>query len=157
MEGLLSGIAVLSRFISSGPLTFLSTPAFLQSYDYALPWGVRGEAGYACSFRLPSVDHEKSAVNCSVKIVWRSGCQDWCRKGGEQIMKFIPWILAIMAGWLIAAPVVLGYANTAEIAMKNDVGVGMVMLIGTLCWGVLRVAPPWAQKGSGSTKPVVSS
>ena len=50
-------------------------------------------------------------------------------------MKFIPWILAIMAGWLIAAPVVLGYANTAEIAIKNDVGVGMVMLIGTLCWG----------------------
>jgi hypothetical protein len=49
-------------------------------------------------------------------------------------MKFIPWILAIMAGWLIAAPSVLGYANT-EIAMKNDVGVGMVMLIGALSWG----------------------
>jgi general stress protein CsbA len=52
-------------------------------------------------------------------------------------MKFIPWVLAIMAAWLIAAPVVLGYANT-EIAMKNDVGVGMVMLIGTLCWGFLE-------------------
>ena len=49
-------------------------------------------------------------------------------------MKFIPWILAIMAGWLIAAPVVLGYANT-EIAMKNDVGVGMIMLIGAIFWG----------------------
>ena len=60
-------------------------------------------------------------------------------------MKFIPWILAIMATWLIAAPVVLGYANT-EIAMKNDVGVGMVMLIGTLFWGFSELRHHWFSK-----------
>lgn len=55
-------------------------------------------------------------------------------KGGEQTMKYLPWILALIAIWLIAAPFVLGYAQT-EPAMHNDVGVGVVMLLGALIWG----------------------
>jgi len=50
-------------------------------------------------------------------------------------MKYLPWILAIVAIWLIAAPFVLGYANT-EPAMHNDVGVGVAILLGALFWGL---------------------
>jgi hypothetical protein len=49
-------------------------------------------------------------------------------------MKYLPWTLAIVASWLIAAPFVLGYAKT-EPAMYNDVGIGVVLLVGTLFWG----------------------
>lgn len=49
-------------------------------------------------------------------------------------MKYLPWILAIIAVWLIAAPFVLGYAST-EPAMHNDVGVGVVILLSVLFWG----------------------
>jgi SPW repeat-containing protein len=49
-------------------------------------------------------------------------------------MKYMPWILAVIASWLIAAPFLLGYAET-EPAMHNDVGVGVVMLLGALAWG----------------------
>jgi hypothetical protein len=50
------------------------------------------------------------------------------------MMKYMPWILAVIAIWLIAAPFLLGYAQT-EPAMHNDVGVGVVMLLGSLIWG----------------------
>jgi hypothetical protein len=50
-------------------------------------------------------------------------------------MTYRPWIVAIIGIWLIAAPFVLGYANT-ELAMQNDVGVGVVTLIGSLFWGL---------------------
>lgn len=57
-------------------------------------------------------------------------------KGGERtMMKFMPWVLAIIAIWLIAAPFLLGYSET-ESAMRNDVGVGAVILLGALAWGV---------------------
>ena len=49
-------------------------------------------------------------------------------------MKYIPWILAAIGGWLIAAPFLLSYAGT-EIAKHNDVGVGLVMVLGALIWG----------------------
>lgn len=49
-------------------------------------------------------------------------------------MKYLPWILAVIAIWLIAAPFVLGYAMT-EPAMHNDVAVGVVILLGSLVWG----------------------
>jgi hypothetical protein len=56
-------------------------------------------------------------------------------KGGEQtMMKFMPWVLAIIASWLIAAPFLLGYSET-ESAMRNDVGVGAVILLGALALG----------------------
>ena len=47
---------------------------------------------------------------------------------------YLPWILAIVGGWLIAAPFLLGYAGTA-VAKNNDVGVGVVMVLGALIWG----------------------
>jgi hypothetical protein len=49
-------------------------------------------------------------------------------------MKYLPWILAIVGGWLIAAPFLLDYAGT-EAAKNNDVGVGVVMILGALAWG----------------------
>ncbi len=49
-------------------------------------------------------------------------------------MKYLPWILAVVSIWLIAAPFTLGYAETGP-AMHNDVGVGAVMLLGALYWG----------------------
>ncbi len=49
-------------------------------------------------------------------------------------MKYMPWIPGVIAVWLIAAPFVLGYDNT-EAAKNNDVGVGVVMLLGSLIWG----------------------
>jgi hypothetical protein len=49
-------------------------------------------------------------------------------------MKYLPLILAIIASWLIAAPFVLGYENT-DVAIHNDVGVGVVLLVGALFWG----------------------
>lgn len=49
-------------------------------------------------------------------------------------MKYLPWILAVIAIWLIAAPFILVYANM-EPAMHNDVGVGLVILLGALFWG----------------------
>jgi hypothetical protein len=51
---------------------------------------------------------------------------------------YMPWVIAIIAGWLIAAPFVLGYADT-NIAMNNDIAVGVVMLLGSLFWGVAEV------------------
>jgi len=49
-------------------------------------------------------------------------------------MKYLPWILAVVGSWLIAAPFLLGYAST-EVAKNNDVGVGVVMVLGALIWG----------------------
>lgn len=49
-------------------------------------------------------------------------------------MKYLPWILAMVAAWLIGAPFLLGYAET-ELAMRNDVMVGALMLIGAFFWG----------------------
>ncbi|MFO0698253.1 MAG: hypothetical protein U0236_03410 [Nitrospira sp.] len=49
-------------------------------------------------------------------------------------MKYLPWILAAVGSWLIAAPFLLGYAST-EIAKNNDVSVGMLMVLGALIWG----------------------
>lgn len=49
-------------------------------------------------------------------------------------MKYLPWVLAIVGGWLIAAPFLLGYAGT-EAAKINDVGIGVVMVLGALVWG----------------------
>ena len=59
-------------------------------------------------------------------------------------MKYLPWISAIVGGWLIAAPFLLGYAGT-EAAKNNDVGVGVLMVLGALVWGVFRFAVPWPQ------------
>jgi len=56
--------------------------------------------------------------------------------------KYVPWILAVVGGWLVAAPFVLNYAST-EVAKHNDVGVGLVILLGSLVWGGGRVASPW--------------
>ncbi len=47
---------------------------------------------------------------------------------------YMPWIFAIIALWLIAAPFVLGYADT-PIAMNNDIAVGAVMFLGAVMWG----------------------
>ena len=41
----------------------------------------------------------------------------------------------MVAIWLIAAPFLLGYEETKP-AMQNDVGVGAVMLLGALAWGL---------------------
>lgn len=49
-------------------------------------------------------------------------------------MKYLPWILAVVGSWLIAAPFLLGYAGT-EIAKHNDVGVGVVIVFGALIGG----------------------
>ncbi len=49
-------------------------------------------------------------------------------------MKYLPWILAVVGSWLIAAPFLLGYASTV-VAKNNDVGVGVVMVLGALIWG----------------------
>jgi len=56
-------------------------------------------------------------------------------------MKYWPWILAIVGGWLIAAPFLLGYAGT-EAAKNNDIGVGALMLLGSLVWGFLGLRHP---------------
>lgn len=50
------------------------------------------------------------------------------------MMKYLPWILAVVGSWLIAAPFLLGYAGT-EIAKNNDIGVGVIMVVGALIWG----------------------
>lgn len=50
-------------------------------------------------------------------------------------MKYWPWIFAVAALWLMAAPFALGYAEAATIAMQNDVIVGAVMLIASFFWG----------------------
>jgi hypothetical protein len=49
------------------------------------------------------------------------------------MLKYIPWLFAIVAMWLIAAPFVLGYSNM-DVAMQNDIGVGAVTLMGALAW-----------------------
>jgi SPW repeat len=49
--------------------------------------------------------------------------------------RFVPWLVMLIAIWLIAAPFVLGYAST-DAAMRNDVGIGVVMFIGALAWWV---------------------
>ncbi|MEW6247719.1 MAG: SPW repeat protein [Nitrospirota bacterium] len=43
-------------------------------------------------------------------------------------MTYLPWLLSFVAVWLIAAPFLLGYADTT-VAMQNDIAVGAVMLI----------------------------
>ncbi|OQW35875.1 MAG: hypothetical protein A4E19_15570 [Nitrospira sp. SG-bin1] len=49
-------------------------------------------------------------------------------------MKYLPWILAVVGSWLIAAPFLLDYAS-ADVAKNNDVGVGVIMVLGALIWG----------------------
>ena len=49
-------------------------------------------------------------------------------------MKYLPWVLAIVGGWLIAAPFLLGYAGI-ETANIDDVGIGVVMVLDTVVWG----------------------
>jgi len=56
-------------------------------------------------------------------------------------VKYLPWILAIVGGWLIAAPFLLDYAGT-EAAKNNDVGVGMLMVLGALVWGFRGLRHP---------------
>jgi len=60
-------------------------------------------------------------------------------------MKYLPWILALIAVWLIVAPFLLGYAQT-EPAMQNDIGVGLVILFGALFWGFSE----WRHHGIGT-------
>ena len=57
-------------------------------------------------------------------------------------MKYLPWILAILGSWLIAAPFVLDYATT-EVAKRNDVSIGLAMLFGTCVWRFLE----WIEDG----------
>ena len=55
-------------------------------------------------------------------------------------MKYLPVILLVGIGsWLIAAPFVLGYTQIQS-AMHNDVGIGVLMLIGALIWGFSELA-----------------
>ena len=56
-------------------------------------------------------------------------------------MKYLPSILAIVGGWLIAAPFLLGYAGT-EAAKNNDIGVGVLMVLGALVWGFFGLRHP---------------
>ena len=49
-------------------------------------------------------------------------------------MKYLPWVFGIVAMWLIGAPFLLGYAETQS-AMRNDIAVGALILIGALFWG----------------------
>ena len=44
-------------------------------------------------------------------------------------MKYVPWVLAVLAIWLLAAPFVLGYTETAA-AMQNDIAAGSALLVG---------------------------
>jgi hypothetical protein len=53
-------------------------------------------------------------------------------------MKYLPWILAVVGSWLIAAPFLLGYASTV-IAKNNDVSVGVIMVLGALIWGFFEL------------------
>lgn len=47
----------------------------------------------------------------------------------------MPRIVGAIAIWLIVAPFLLGYAESVP-AVRNDVGVGIVMLIGAITWGL---------------------
>jgi hypothetical protein len=49
-------------------------------------------------------------------------------------IKYLPWIIGVLAMWLIGAPLLLGYEET-PLAMRNDVAVGLLILIGTFAWG----------------------
>ena len=49
-------------------------------------------------------------------------------------MKYLSLIFGVAAIWLMAAPFVLGYAETTA-AMRNDVVVGAVMLVLSLWEG----------------------
>lgn len=56
------------------------------------------------------------------------------------MMKYMPWVLVVIGAWLIAAPFLLSYAGT-EVAKHNDIGVGLVMVIGALIiWGFSKWA-----------------
>jgi hypothetical protein len=48
-------------------------------------------------------------------------------------MKYLPWIFGVAALWLMAAPFLLGYAETTR-AMQNDLAVGAVMFIAACLW-----------------------
>ncbi len=50
-------------------------------------------------------------------------------------MRYMPSVFAVVALWLMAAPFLLGYADST-IAMRNDVAVGAVILIAALWWGL---------------------
>jgi hypothetical protein len=58
-------------------------------------------------------------------------------------MQYLPAIVGLGALWLIAAPFLLGYAETAP-AMQNDIGVGSVILLAAVFWFYQFL------KGSGS-------
>jgi hypothetical protein len=53
-------------------------------------------------------------------------------------MKYYPWMLAALGGWLISAPFLLGYTETSH-ALKNDVAVGALILVGAAFWGFVEL------------------
>ncbi len=63
-------------------------------------------------------------------------------------MTYLPWLLSLVAVWLIAAPFLLGYADTT-VAMQNDVAVGAVMLIA----GGIGVYQALRDRSWGQTQP----
>ncbi len=50
-------------------------------------------------------------------------------------MRYMPSLFALFAVWLVAAPFLLGYADN-DTAVRNDVAVGVAILIATTFWGL---------------------
>jgi len=42
---------------------------------------------------------------------------------------YLDYLVALFGGWSIAAPFVLGYHNTVEVARNTDIGVGIVVAL----------------------------
>jgi uncharacterized membrane protein len=42
---------------------------------------------------------------------------------------YLDYVVALFGGWSIAAPFVLGYHNTIELARNTDIGVGIVVAL----------------------------
>jgi hypothetical protein len=60
-------------------------------------------------------------------------------------LKYIPWIIGVIAVWLMAAPFLLGYENTTP-AMWNDLAVGVLTLLSAAFWSYRE----WGDGGQSS-------
>jgi hypothetical protein len=73
-----------------------------------------------------------------------AGCALWSALS-TATSKFLDYVVALFGGWSIAAPFVLGYHNTIEVARNTDIGVGLfVALIALL--GHFYVSPTVRRK-----------
>lgn len=72
------------------------------------------------------------------------GCALWSALS-KVAPTYLDYVVALLGGWSIVAPFVLGYHNTIEMARTTDIGVGILVAL-IACIGRFYVSPVTRRK-----------